>query len=202
MRKSGARKKSSRFEQTDAQLLETYRRLPVNRQRAYAGQIFEEARQLERVVSFDEILSDPAILEEAQRLARAAGLRVQDLAQVVNPFRYSSYFARSPRCTMAKLTSIDFSRVGEMAETIVYVRTYQDVEFEHTIIPADFDLHVMRGEIEIRREGTSTRATRASVVTVDAGGKACLRLPARVWITYVDHPLTAWIRARTHEKGA
>ncbi len=191
-----ARKNVDREEQTDARLLELYRRLPVNEQRDFFRHIQEKARDQDRVIAFSEILSDPEILREAQRLARGAAVPVRQLAQVVNPFQYSSYFARSSRCTIAKLTSVDDSRFAEAAEVIVFVKVYKDVQFRHTIIPVSFDLHVQHGELEIHRGTVVARTARGRVATVAAGGEVTIRARAGCWFNYSDHPLTAWIRQR------
>ncbi len=198
MRKS-ARKNPSPIGPADVELMAAYHRLPVSRQRAYLREISEESRDLERVVSFEDVLSDPVVLAEAQRLARGAGLPLQELGMVLNPFRYSSYFARSDRCTMAKLTSIDYGRLAEVAEAVVLVKAYKSVEFHHTLIPADFDLHVLKGELEIRREQAVTRVDRTSVAVIEAEGEARIRLNAGCWMVYLDHPLTTWINTRARE---
>ena len=198
--KRSERKNVDREEQTDTRLLELYRRLPVNEQREFFRHIMEQTRDQDRVIAFSEILSDPEILEEVQRLARGAAVPVQKLAQVVNPFQYSSYFARSSRCTMAKLTSVDDSRFAEVAEVIVFVKVYKDVQFRHTIIPVGFDLHVQNGELEIHRGTIVARTGRGRVATVDAGGEVTIRARAGCWFNYSDHPLTAWIRQRAQQK--
>ena len=201
MRKS-ARKNRSPIGQTDFELLEAYQRLPVSRQRAYLREILEESRDRQRVVSFEEVLSDPVVLAEAQRLAHGAGIPLRELGMVLNPFRYSSYFARSDRCTIAKLTSIDYGRMAEVAEAVVLVKAYKSVEFHHTIIPSDFDLHVLKGALEIHRGPEVTRVDRTSVAVIEAEGEAKIRLSAGCWMVYLDHPLTTWISARAREKGS
>ena len=199
MRKS-ARKNPSPLGQTDVELMEAYHRLPVSRQQTYLREILEESRDLERVVSFEDVLSDPVVLAEAQRLAHGAGIPLRELGMVLNPFRYSSYFARSDRCTMAKLTSIDYGRTAEVTEAVVLVKAYKAVEFHHTIIPSDFDLHVLKGTLEIRRGREVTRVDRTSVVVVETEGEAKIRLSAGCWMVYLDHPLTTWISARARER--
>ena len=203
------RKKADRFERTDDQLrrtddalLESLHSLSVDLQRAHTIQIFEHAREREKVVPFDELLADPPTLDELQRLGASCGIQIAELAQIVNPFRYSSYFARSPRCTMTKLTSVDSSHSGETSETVVYVRAYRPVEFRHSIVPADFDLHIVHGEARIENDGNVTRARRGTVARIEAGGQVLLRLAAAAWVLYVEHPLTTWIRHRAAETKA
>ena len=103
MRKRPGGRSTEGAEETDVELLEIYRRLPVTRQRSYFQEMLSEVRAGDRVVPVEEILCDPTVLEEAERLARGAGLEVRDLAQVVNPFQDGSYFVRSRRCTMVRL---------------------------------------------------------------------------------------------------
>lgn len=191
-----ARQKSRAGAQTDAELIEAYHRLPVSRQRAYLREILEESRGLERVINFEEVLSDPVVLAEAKRLARSAGVPLRDLVTVLNPFRYSSYSARSDRCTIAKLTAIDYGRVSEVAEAVVLVKAYGPVEFRHTVIPCDFDLHVLRGALEIRRGAQVTRVERTGVAVVEPGTEVRIGMHPGCWAVYLDHPLTTWINQR------
>ena len=123
----------------------------------------------DQVIPVEEILRDPTVLEEAERLARDTGLDVRDLAQVVNPFQHSPHFARSRRCTMVRLLG---SQAGEKSGVDVYgdvyVRVYREIEFRHRIIPLSFDLHVLAGALEIIRQGTITPLERGCVA---AGGR-------------------------------
>ncbi len=194
--KRPARKKLPGAQEADARLLQAYRQLPVDRQKHYLQRIGEEARDRDRVIPFTEILSDPVVLEEARRLARGAGLPLQELAQVINPLQYSSYFARSSRCTMAKLTSVDYGRFAEIAEVIVFVKAYKEVQFRHKVIPVSFDLHVVNGALEIRRGRSLSRAGRGDVIRLAPGAEIAIRAQPGAWFSYVDHPLTALVRAR------
>lgn len=185
------------IEQTDEQMMHIYRRLPVQRQREIFHQMLEESRELDRVLPFDEVLSTPIVLEEVQRLARGAGVPISEMARIVNPRLYSSYFARSPRCTMARLTAVDYARCSDAAEVMVSVKVYRQLDQKHTIVPADFDLYVRSGSLEIRRQRSITRCPRGSVVTIEAQGEAQAEVTIRAysgcWFIYSEHPLTAWI---------
>lgn len=194
--RSAKRKPRERVKSIDKEIVEALHRLPVERQRSYIVQILDDARQLEKVISIDEILSETEILEEAKRLAAAAGLPVQEIAAVVNPFRYWSYVARGRRCGFTKLTAIDYSRYGDVSETIVNARAYKDVLFRHSIVPASFDVHVYRGDVRVETGETVSMGKRGDVLQVEGGAEVVIRLPAGAWITYVDHPLTAWILQR------
>jgi len=197
MKKRSGPENSRALEETDAQLLAAYHRLPIDRQRAYFEEMLAEVRALDRVIPFDEILRDPTVLKEAERLARGAGLHLRDLAQVVSPFQYSSYFARSRRCTMVRLLAGD---ARQAAQVDVYIKVHSAIEFRHTIIPADFHLHVLAGEVEIVRQGTITPLERGCSAAVVAGGETLLRAGPGARFVYVDHPLTAWIREHTRAR--
>ena len=155
----------------------------------------------DQVIPVEEILRDPTVLEEAERLARDTGLDVRDLAQVVNPFQHSPHFARSRRCTMVRLLG---SQAGEKSGVDVYgdvyVRVYREIEFRHRIIPLSFDLHVLAGALEIIRQGTITPLERGCVAAVAAGAETLLRASPGTRFVYVDHPLTAWIRHHTRQR--
>ena len=145
------------------------------------------------MIPVEEILRDPTVLEEAERLARGAGLDVRDLAQVVNPFQDGSHFTRSRRCTMVRLLG---GQVGEDSGIDVYIKVHREIEFRHRIVPAGFDLHVLAGALEIIRHDTITPLERGCVAAVAAGGETLLRAGPGTRFVYVDHPLTAWIRQR------
>jgi hypothetical protein len=154
------------------------------------------------VIPVEEILRDPTVLEEAERLARGAGLDVRDLAQVVNPFQDGSHFARSRRCTMVRLLG---GQVGEDSSVDVYgidvyIKVHREIEFRHRIVPAGFDLHVLAGALEIIRQDTITPLERGCVAAVAAGAETLLRAGPGTRLVYVDHPLTAWIRRRTQQR--
>lgn len=180
---------------TDNELLKLYHRLPVSEQRDVFMRLREQTRDADRVVSLEDILSDPVVLAECERLARPAGVPVQEFAVVVNPYRYSSYFARSKsgKCTIGKLSAVDYGRSAEVAETVVLVKAYRAVEFHHTLVPAEFDVHVLKGQMEALRAGVAKRVPRTNVLTIAAGAEVRLRLRPGCWITYVDHPLSTWI---------
>lgn len=200
MKKRPEQKNANAAEETDAALLKTYHRLPIARQRAYFEEMVSEGRALDRVIRFEEILGDPTVLEEAERLARGAGLHLRDLAQAVNPFQYSSYFARSKRCTMVRLLAGPASREGA-AEVDVYLKVHKAIEFRHTMIPADFHLHVLAGRLEITRQGTITPLECGCVATVAAGKETLLRAGPGTRFVYVDHPLSAWVREQARVKA-
>lgn len=194
-------KRNRKSEQTDDHLLDLFHQLPVPDQRAIFGEVREKARDHQRVINFEQVLSDELVHAEAHRLARAAGVPIDEFAVVVNPFRYSSYFARSQKCTLAKLSSLDYGRFAEIAEAVVMVKAYKSVEFHHTLVPEDFSVHVLKGEAEIHRGGGVTRVNRTSVIEIAAGADVRLRLAPQCWITYVDHPLTTWIAKRAANDG-
>ena len=149
------------------------------------------------MIPVEEILRDPTVLEEAERLARGAGLDVRDLAQVVNPFQDGSHFARSRRCTMVRLLG---GQVGEDSSADVYIKVHREIEFQHRIVPAGFDLHVLAGSLEIIRQETTTPLEGSCVAAVAAGGETLLRAGPGTRFVYVDHPLTAWIRRRMQQR--
>ena len=194
--KQKSRKRPARAGQADDELLAFYHRLPVSEQQAIFTDVREKARDAERIVSFQGELSDPVVLAEAERLARAAAVPLSDFGVIINPHRYSSYFTRSSKCTIGRLSAIDYGRFAEVAEAVVLVKAKRPVEFRHTLIPVDFDIHVLKGELEIERGGVRARVDRTSVVTVEARGEVRLRLCAGCWMTYVDHPLTTWMNMR------
>ena len=167
-------------------------------------------RDSDRVIPFDEILRDPTVLEEAERLARGAGLPVGDLAQVVNPFQHSSHAVRSRQCTMVRLPGVRLpgSQGGEESGVDVnvdvcddvYVWAHREIEFRHKVIPASFDLHVLSGALAIVREDTITPLERGCVAAVAAGAETLLRAGPGARFVYVDHPLTALIRQHARQR--
>ena len=187
------------------QLLETYRRLPIARRRGYFQEILDEVRDGGRVIPFEEILRDPTVLEEAERLACGAGLDVRELAQVVNPFQDTSPSALSRRCTMVRLPGSQAREESGVDVNVdvcgdIYIWAHGEIEFRHRIIPASFDLHVLAGALEIVRENTITPLERGCVAAVAAGAETLLRAGPGARFLYVDHPLTAWIRQRTQQR--
>src|SRR5262249_8948503 len=133
---------------------------------------------------------------ESQRLARAAGLPLHDFGEIINPYSYSSYFARSAKCTFAKMTSVDYGRTAEVAEVVAQVKVYATVRFEHRVLPAAFQLHLLFGSIEIERSGSARAYSAPCLVTVPPGPPLMLRASAGAWFAYVSHPLSLWIRER------
>ena len=162
-------------------------------------------RDSDRVIPSEEILRDPTVAEEAERLAHGAGLDVRELVQVVNPFQHSSHAARSRHCTMVRLLG---SQGGEESgvdgytdvQADVYVRVHREIEFRHRIIPASFDLHVLAGALEIIRQDTITPLEGGCVAAVAAGAETLLRAGPGARFVYVDHPLTALIQQRTQQR--
>ena len=158
-----------------------------------------------RVIPSEEILCDPTVAEEAERLALGADLDVRDLAQVVNPFQDSSHAASSRRCTMVRLPGSQAR--GESGVDVnvdvcgdVYVWAHREIEFRHRIIPASFDLHVLAGALEIVRQDTITPLEGGCVAAVAAGAETLLRVGPGARFVYVEHPLTALIRQRTRQR--
>jgi hypothetical protein len=184
---------SSHARSTDDEILDLLRTLPVIEQQEIFSNVRARSRQRQRVLHFDEILTDPAVLAEARRLARGSGMALPEFSLLVNPYRYSSYFAHSARCTIEKMSSIDYGRVADVAEAVVTVKAKREMELHHGLIAAEFDIHVLKGELSVERRGVRARYGRGSVVTIEAHGEVLLRLRPDCWITYVDHPLTTWI---------
>jgi len=170
-----------------------YSRLPVARQRDIYRQIAAEAKDADKVIPFDEVLTQPEVLKELESLARAAKLPVAEMALVLNPFRYSSYFARSRLCTIARFASVDRSRYGDAAESLVFVDARSEIVFRHSLIPEEFDLYVRSGHLDVQRGTAVTKCPPSSIVTIAPGNEATLHVNAGCWFVYSQHPLTAWI---------
>ena len=167
-------------------------------------------RDSDRVIPSEEILRDPTVAEEAERLAHGAGLPVGDLVQVVNPFQDGSHAARSRRCTMVRLPGVRLPGSQAREESgvdvnvdvcsDVYVWAHREIEFRHRIIPASFDLHVLAGALEIIRQDTITPLEGGCVAAVAAGAETLLRAGPGARFVDVDHPLTAWIRQHARQR--
>lgn len=181
---------AKRAERTDLQMLAAWRRLPPHRQASYSRQIMEEAAQFETVVKLDSILQHSDVREEARALARGAAMRLTELVEIVNPFSYSSYVARSAACTMNKLSRIEDDR----ADVLVEVKVIETVRFHHRLIGEDFALHVIFGPVSVRC-GSETRlySTRRIVSVPVEAGDLVIHAEPGAWFKYVAHPLSTWI---------
>jgi hypothetical protein len=185
---------ANRAERTEYELLEAWRRLPPDRQRATFQMIVFEAAELEQVFPFHQILLDPAVLREARSLAKAAALRLTDFAEIVNPLLYGSWFARSHRCTMAKLSRVES---GEVAKVLVEVKVNEDLRFHHQLIAQDFSIHIIFGSVTVERAGYSDLVMERRILTIPAeGGPVTIYASPGAWFKYVCHPLSAWISAK------
>lgn len=191
-------KRTAKPPSTEEQLLGYYRRLAPRRQKELFDQIVREAHEQDpdSIIRFSDALSDPIVLREARRLAAHCHVPLKDFGEIINPFSYNSYFARSDYCTLAKLTNVDASRIAEIAEVTVEVKARRAMHLEHRVAPEPFNIHVLFGSVEIERDGLSRLYKQPRVVTVNPGGPVILRAHRGAWFIYATHPLTAWIRRR------
>jgi quercetin dioxygenase-like cupin family protein len=175
----------------DAQLLNAYRQLPVAEQRRVFHQVVQAHEALDGTAVLEDILHDRVVRAEAQRLARAVRLRVDEFAAVVHPFRYGSYIARSPVCNLAKI----HLTAGPRLRVTLIVYAAHDVHWSHTLVPEEFRLQVLAGEVAVERRGSKTRGHEGQVIVAPPGAVVRVRIPEGACVAYSEHPLTAWIRA-------
>lgn len=182
------RKPPESASRADAELVALFSVLTVEQQRHFLREMHLAAEASDNVVPFEEILLNREFRVEASALAAQAGIELTEFALAVNPLRYPAYSAPSKRCRLDRY----LARTGAVD---IRVQVYTRIEFTHRLLTGPFTVLVLEGSLDVERAGVFFRLDPNISAAIGGDEPVTLRASAQTRFVYVDHPLTAWIRA-------